>query len=769
MRSLRPVPLTPLLLSLTMMASTARADTAAHFWSRGMGGNAIDGVVDVAVDAAGNTYVVGSFNNTADFGGSPLVSAGSTDAVLAKYDVNGVHQWSQRFGSTGTDVAAGVAVDAAGGVYITGSFTGTVNFGGVGLISPGGTDAFLAKYDANGTHVWSQRFGSTSNDAGACVDADTANNIVMGGTFVGTVNFGGANLVGAGSTDLVLAKYNSAGVHQWSQGFGGTGSETSNGVHFGPSGDVFATGAFQNGVDFGGGVLTSAGSNDIFVAKYNSAGAHQWSHRFGSTASDGGVDLHTDGLGNLALSGFYNLTVDFGGGPLPAVGQDGFVVLFNSSGVHQWSRHFGEGGNAVTVSPAGSVIVTGFFSGTANFGGSPVTSVGSSDIYLARFDVAGTHEWSVGLGSTSSETSLGIETDAWNNVTVIGQFSGASINFGGTTLISNGSADAFVAKFGPESAGPEIASIVDVGNDQGRSVAIRCIRSGFDSPTTLSPIVQYEAFRRNDPVPSALTLSVDNAHPRISSPESTPANWLFVSAVPAHGEDEYIVLAPTAADSTVVDGQYFSKFFIRAATSDPFVFFDSAVDSGYSLDNLSPSAPTNLVFASNQLTWTKSGAVDFDYFSIYGSALGTLDGSAVLIGNTTGTAFDVSTSAFVYYHVTATDFSGNEGKSASVGGATSVGDTPARHPLAINVYPNPFNPRTTIRFDVPARGWVRVSVYDARGSRVAKLVDREYEAGSHTVSWTGRDDRGVPSGSGVYFARLESNGATSTRKLVLLK
>ncbi|MDH4038011.1 MAG: SBBP repeat-containing protein, partial [Candidatus Krumholzibacteria bacterium] len=76
------------------------------------------------------------------------------------------HQWSQRFGGTGTDNGYAIAVDATGAVFVTGSFSGTANFGGADLVSVGGNDIFLARYDANGQHLWSKGFGTVENDEG---------------------------------------------------------------------------------------------------------------------------------------------------------------------------------------------------------------------------------------------------------------------------------------------------------------------------------------------------------------------------------------------------------------------------------------------------------------------------------------------------------------------------------------------------------------------------------------------------------------------------
>jgi hypothetical protein len=89
--------------------------------------------------------------------------------------------------------------------------------------------------------------------------------------------------------------------------------------------------------------------------------------------------------------------------------------------------------------------------------------------------------------------------------------------------------------------------------------------------------------------------------------------------------------------------------------------------------------------------------------------------------------------------------------------------------LSISCYPNPFNPETTVSYSLSATGHVTLAVYDARGMRVATLVDRDETAGAHAVAWNGRDNRGAAAGSGVYFVRLTTPAGTRSTKTTLLK
>ena len=246
------------------------------------------------------------------------------------------------------------------------------------------------------------------------------------------------------------------------------------------------------------------------------------------------------------------------------------------------------------------------------------------------------------------------------------------------------------------------------------------------------------------------------------------ANWFFAGSVPAHEEDYYLAIAPTLADSTVAQGMHHSVYFVRAATSDPGIFFDSPADSGYSIDNLAPSVPQNLVYDSAILSWDESIAADFEYFTVYGSNTDSF-GSTTLIDYTTLSTLNVSASPYGYYFVTTTDFSGNESAPASTGVNTGVGGPPSTFVLSVRSFPNPFHSETTVGYTLPEGGRVAVVIYDALGSPVHTLVDEEKPAGTYSIFWNGRDGKGIHVESGIYLVRASLRGRARSYKMLLLK
>jgi hypothetical protein len=517
--------------------------------------------------------------------------------------------------------------------------------------------------------------------------------------------------------------------------------------------------------------MTSAGSTDIVLARYSSAGAYITQRRFGSTGIDDGEGVAIDASGNIYTTGRFEGTVSFGGSSLVAGAgiTNVYLAKYNSSVTHQWSQKFGgsnaNAGDKVTVDAASNVLVTGYYNGTIDFGGGPLPSAGggSTDAFLAKFTSAGAPVWSQHFGGTSSDEGRDLACDAGGAVAVVGYFD-TSIDLGGQLLTASG-LDDFVATFASTASEPLISSVVDIKNDQGRAVKVTFAASGQDDPRAFYYGTQYEAYRRTDPAPSQVVSSpAAGTSPR----QLLDSGWTQVGVVSAHGKKTYSIDVPTIGDSTLALGQYYSVFKIRAATQSPYEFHDSPPDSGYSKDNLAPGVPQNFVLNAGQLAWDESTAPDFKFFTVYGSNT-TSFANSVLINYTIAHALDVHAATYPYYFVTATDFSGNEGKPALANNPSGVGETPRSYVLSVTNYPNPFNPRTTVKYTVPSRGVVDINIYDASGAHVVTLFHGERNAGAYSVDWDGHARGGASASSGIYFARVSFNGSSRTRKMVLLK
>lgn len=364
----------------------------------------------------------------------------------------GDHHWSM-----GYDAGGFAALDGSGNVLSAGTFFGPTDFGG-GTLTPVnflGGDVFLARFDGNGAHVWSQQV--TPGGFGVIVDAvaaSPAGDLYVAGTIqgTGTIDFGGGVLSGSGTS--FLAAFNPAGTHLWSTNLG-TGRVTALAA---TSSHVVLTGYSYGTMDFGGGPVTSAGGADAFLAAYTSAGAGAWGAMYGDTADQGGLALAVDGSGNVVLVAGTTGSIDFGSGPLaPAFGTGLVVASFTSAGAPSWSvLHAGTftPGSGILLSvaldarPGGDFALAGEMSGSVDFGGGPLTATGSFDAFVAVFDAAGAHQRSAHYGGSSHDGARGVAFDGSGNVWLTGVFLSTDADFGGGTFSPGGfGSDFFVAMY----------------------------------------------------------------------------------------------------------------------------------------------------------------------------------------------------------------------------------------------------------------------------------------------------------------------------------
>ncbi len=441
--------------SIATVAATLACNST---WSMNFGSISGDLGSSVAVDRLGNVLVTGYFQNTINLGGSLLTSAGSGDGFVAKYAPDGKHLWSRRFGGSLMDLGTHIAVDPDGNVLVVGYFSGTADFGGVTpLTSAGRYDVFIVKYSGvDGSHLWSKRFGSTGDDYGYGVAVDAAGNVVITGSFRGTVDFGGGafNSQLYGATDAFLAKYSSSGSHLWSKNFPSTSLDIGQAVAVDTNGNIYLTGFFMGAIDLGGGNLNDVSTKeDVFVAKFSPAGAHTWSRRLGDTYSDIPNALAVDSAGNVVLTGLFDTQTDLGGGPLLATAfTDMFVSKYSGlDGRLVWAKTFGgsgtEQGNGVVVDASDNVIVTGNFENTVDFGSGGLTSAGNFDIFVVKYSGSnGSGIWSKRYGGASSDTGTAVAVDSASNIVPVGIFSGI-VDFGSGAVTSAGAADIFILKF----------------------------------------------------------------------------------------------------------------------------------------------------------------------------------------------------------------------------------------------------------------------------------------------------------------------------------
>lgn len=415
------------------------------------GGSSFDVGSAIGLDAAGNIFIGGGFRLSGYFGDAFLNSNGVSDVFMASYrESNGSHRWSQSYGGSDSDSVDDLAIDSNGDIIIVGNYAGTVNFGGSSDLAGSGNNLFVAKYDGTtGAHIWSLGF-DLALDGSVAIDSN--NDVIVTGLYTGETSLGGPTLPYVGSFDAFVAKFNGAsGAHIWSRGWGGTSADSPRGVAVDGNDNVIVVGNFQGTTNLGGGSMTSDGGQDGFVAKYlGTNGNHDWSFRFGSTSSDGAVAVGTNKTNSdVYVAGFISGTVNLGGSDLSSAGvQDIFWARFNSSGAHQYSTRYGTTGSdfawALAVRNNGNVVIGGEFSGPMNVGGPNLAYVAGKDAWIAEYQPGGTHEWSFSYGSTGTDGINAIATRP-GSVVATGRFE-ETVDFTTNILVSAGESDVFLIR-----------------------------------------------------------------------------------------------------------------------------------------------------------------------------------------------------------------------------------------------------------------------------------------------------------------------------------
>jgi Beta-propeller repeat len=473
---------TLLFLFITLCSFRVSAQTTNWVKQAGATSRATNGTA-IAVDATGNSYVTGNFSGTATFGGFSL-TAFAVDVFVAKYNNSGVIQWVKQIGGAGSfPKGNSIAVDASGNILLTGYFTNTTDFGGTSLTPVGNNDVFVAKFNNSGTLQWVKQAGSAGKyNIAYGVAVNSSGNVFVTGKFQGVTNFSGTTLTAVGTDDIFVANFNSSGTLVWVNQAGAVGSSDNigNAIAVDASSNIYVTGKFAKTTNFSGTSVTSIGAYDLFVASYSSAGALNWIRNSGTPS------IFTP----------------------PA-----FITSFPIYGT------------AITVKN-GNVFVTGQFIGSPNFGGITLNSPTYVDAFLAKYNTAGSVSWVNRIGKIERfNTAYGVAADESGNSYLVGEF-GFSTDFGGTTLTAIGTRDAFVGKYNPSGslqwvkqygAISKFAGVLGVGVDATGSIYSIGYFSGTTNfgGTTLSPIGNQDAF----------ILSLQASTTSASFESATTGNW----------------------------------------------------------------------------------------------------------------------------------------------------------------------------------------------------------------------------------------------------
>ena len=350
------------------------------------------------------------------------------------------YNWAHSYGDELTQTIAAVSTDPAGNVLLCGSFYGTVTFStSMSSLGPQTPAMFVAKLDVNGNPLWNRKIGSLGWD----IAGDRDGNVIA----VGEINPGDQN--------VLVVKYNAAGTQLFQKTFGQAGfSEFAQFVTVDPAGNIIVAGKFGYSIDFGGGPISSPGFDNeaMFLVKFDPSGNQIWSKSFKWFINTALAGLESDAMGNIVLHGQFQDSIDFGAGPLTSAGlTDLFLVKFTPDGRVRWNHTYGsanaDAAVCLAVTPDGRCAIAENLYSAVDFGGGLLTPTGLPQPAVALFTANGTHVWSKTFTATTNAFAYGM-TIAENKDVVLTVHGTGSVNFGGGPVAATGTAyNEFVARF----------------------------------------------------------------------------------------------------------------------------------------------------------------------------------------------------------------------------------------------------------------------------------------------------------------------------------
>ena len=302
-------------------------------WFTGWGGTSFEGMTGgsaITADGQGNVYVVGfTYGPTVDLGDGPQ-TVQDEDAFLVSYDALGNYRWSTLLGGPDYDNARGVAVDDAGDVFVLLESEGSLDVGSGATSLIGNRDVVVASFTTTGTPQWTERYGAPGLGLlGSDLASNGAGDMVAVGTLQGSasIDLGGGALAAGGGQDAFVLGLDGSGGHRLSRRLASSHDDTLTGVHIDDAGTMVVTGGFGGTVDYGGGSMTSAGSADAFVMRLGATGSTLWSRHYGGPGIDFAQKVVTDASGNAYATGTFSTSMSVGGTTLTASGFSDAVLV----------------------------------------------------------------------------------------------------------------------------------------------------------------------------------------------------------------------------------------------------------------------------------------------------------------------------------------------------------------------------------------------------------------------------------------------------------
>lgn len=365
--------------------------------------------------------------------------------------------WAEHFGGGGQAQGSGIAVDNGGDIVVTGQYSRDIEIGGTRYQSQGNEDVFVVKLDAEGKPLWSHSFGGKGHDYGGSAAVDAKGNVYLTGFFTGAIDFGGGPMRAKGVHDIFLVKLSPSGKLVWSRRYGDAADQVSLRVFPDASGRLVAAGYARGTVIFGKRRLSSYPDKATFIAGLDTEGNALWSRSFGHIYDFAYPSAVTDSRGHVFFSAGTDPTPAFGGPKRhkPREADLGLVLgELDDAGKVLWQKRFGGGSpnlqTSIGLEPNGDIVTAGSFGGHLDFGGGRYRSMALSDLFVARLTNQGAHVWSRRFSGTRAQYLADMSVASDGSPFIAGQFVRGTLDLQATRLRGAGSENGFVARLAPD-------------------------------------------------------------------------------------------------------------------------------------------------------------------------------------------------------------------------------------------------------------------------------------------------------------------------------
>lgn len=614
-----------------------------------------------------------------------------------------LQSWVQRYNGTanGVEFANKVKVDAAGNIYVTGLSTNN----GTGI------DYLTIKYNSQGVQQWASFYNGPVNgpDAARSLAVDAQGNVYVTGYSNGSVN--------PNDYDYATVKYNSSGIQLWVQRVGAA-AVTDGGVGLGldDSGNVYVTGVITGNL------------SDFGTIKYNPQGVQQWLRVYNGPGSsiDEATAIVVSGTGNVYVTGS-----SFGSG----TGFDYATVKYNSSGIEQWVKRYSFSGNGnddasdIVIDAQENVYVTGYvYSGSSqgfNYG-------------TVKYNSTGVEQWTAfynGPGS-GEDDAYSVAADNSGNVYVTGESLGSPSSDIATVKYNSSGVQQWVQRYNG----------INNNYDKGYALILDAWGNIYVAGSSADSANHY----------NYITLKYNT---------SGGNQWTAIYNGPGNNEDEARSIAIDNSGSIIVTGYSYGSGTERDYATIKYIQVPDAPFL-FSPSNNSSGLPVSL-----NLIWYKSpGAVNYRVQLASDSLFsGIILNDSSLTDSVKAVSGLLNNTAY-WWRVSARNSAGTSPFSqvwkftTGIVGITQIGIQAPKEFKLGNNYPNPFNPITNVKFQMPNEAFVKLTLYDVLGKEAAIIVNEQLKPGTYEVSW---DASNYP--SGVYFYKMESRDFSDVKKMVLVK